>query len=335
MGHGGTWRAGPGGTLCLSGCANLGYYWQSATGHLKIMQAARPVQELAGRPGDARRACASGWSCRSASATTPARAEAARQPELPPLRRPAPHRRDLERDGRAGLLAGRSRPGASRSRAASATAATTTRPRRAEAASCAQQGLRGQRLPGHRVFDAGLDELGRRRPAAQHLHRLSRRRAGAPDLPRAGAPGGLRQERHDVQRVVRHAVERLGGTRWLETQADEKARQDYAAYDGRRRLFRELSRVTRERLKAVYETPGMSPGEGRGGKQKVMEQFRTEYAQMKGLPGMDPRLARLRPLGARGEQRLLRRAGGVRRTGARASRRCSMRRATTGSASTR
>jgi predicted aminopeptidase len=32
-------------TLCLSGCANLGYYWQSATGHLKVLQAAKPVQE--------------------------------------------------------------------------------------------------------------------------------------------------------------------------------------------------------------------------------------------------------------------------------------------------
>ena len=34
--------------LCLSGCANLGYYWQSATGHLKVMQAAKPVEEWLG-----------------------------------------------------------------------------------------------------------------------------------------------------------------------------------------------------------------------------------------------------------------------------------------------
>ena len=31
--------------LCLSGCANLGYYWQSASGHLKMMNAARPVDD--------------------------------------------------------------------------------------------------------------------------------------------------------------------------------------------------------------------------------------------------------------------------------------------------
>ena len=32
-------------TLCLSGCATLGYYWQSVTGHLGVMGAARPVGE--------------------------------------------------------------------------------------------------------------------------------------------------------------------------------------------------------------------------------------------------------------------------------------------------
>ena len=83
------------------------------------------------------------------------------------------------------------------------------------------------------------------------------------------------------------AVERLGGERWLRTQADEKARQDYAAYDGRRRLFRELSRSTRERLKELYETPGMAPDAKEEAKRKAMEQFRVEYAQMKERAGGD------------------------------------------------
>ncbi len=34
-----------GGLLCLSGCANLGYYWQSASGHMRMLQSARPVQD--------------------------------------------------------------------------------------------------------------------------------------------------------------------------------------------------------------------------------------------------------------------------------------------------
>ncbi|HSV45960.1 MAG TPA: aminopeptidase, partial [Ramlibacter sp.] len=33
------------GLLCLSGCSNLGYYWQSATGHIRMLNAARPVQD--------------------------------------------------------------------------------------------------------------------------------------------------------------------------------------------------------------------------------------------------------------------------------------------------
>src|SRR6185369_14663403 len=36
------------GTLCLSGCADLSYYWSSATGHLRMMSAARPVDEWLG-----------------------------------------------------------------------------------------------------------------------------------------------------------------------------------------------------------------------------------------------------------------------------------------------
>jgi predicted aminopeptidase len=88
------------------------------------------------------------------------------------------------------------------------------------------------------------------------------------------------------------AVERLGGTRWLQTQASEKARAEYAAFDQRRRLFRELSRVTRERLKAVYDTPGMAPAARAAAKEKVMEQFRSDYARMKEASGMDPKLWR-------------------------------------------
>ena len=29
----------------LAGCADLGYYWQSASGHLGVMRAARPVPQ--------------------------------------------------------------------------------------------------------------------------------------------------------------------------------------------------------------------------------------------------------------------------------------------------
>jgi predicted aminopeptidase len=88
------------------------------------------------------------------------------------------------------------------------------------------------------------------------------------------------------------AVERLGGERWLRTQADQKARDDYAAYDGRRRLFRELSRTTRDRLKEVYETPGLSPEAREQRKQEVMAQFRAGYEKMKAQAGGEERVWR-------------------------------------------
>ncbi|WP_332826338.1 aminopeptidase, partial [Ramlibacter sp.] len=37
-------------TACLSGCANLGYYWQSVTGHLKLVNAAKPIDDWLQEP---------------------------------------------------------------------------------------------------------------------------------------------------------------------------------------------------------------------------------------------------------------------------------------------
>ena len=34
----------------LAGCANVGYYWQSASGHLSLMRAARPVPDWLADP---------------------------------------------------------------------------------------------------------------------------------------------------------------------------------------------------------------------------------------------------------------------------------------------
>ncbi|RYY69307.1 MAG: aminopeptidase, partial [Comamonadaceae bacterium] len=84
------------------------------------------------------------------------------------------------------------------------------------------------------------------------------------------------------------AVERLGGARWLEQHASAKARQEYADFDARRRQFRELSRRTRERLKDAYEAPGTSSDTKEEAKSRIMEDFRTGYAQLRaGWPG-DP-----------------------------------------------
>ena len=85
------------------------------------------------------------------------------------------------------------------------------------------------------------------------------------------------------------SVERIGGSRWLDTQATPQAREEYEAFDKRRRDFRDLSRRTRDRLKAVYDDPALSVEQKEAGKQRVMAQFRAEYEQLRTTWGDDPR----------------------------------------------
>ncbi len=78
------------------------------------------------------------------------------------------------------------------------------------------------------------------------------------------------------------AVERLGVTRWLETQASDSARQDYAAYDARRHDFRVLVLTTRAQLQQLYRnTDALERDALRQRKQAVMQDFRARYATLK------------------------------------------------------
>jgi predicted aminopeptidase len=98
------------------------------------------------------------------------------------------------------------------------------------------------------------------------------------------------------------AVERLGGARWLAARGSEAARQEYAAFDGRRRQFRALLLATRERLEAIYRRAGTEPVPAPGGqastsapsvppieptpaeaaaKAEAMQRFRADYAALK------------------------------------------------------
>ena len=78
------------------------------------------------------------------------------------------------------------------------------------------------------------------------------------------------------------AVERLGVQRWLTTQASEAARRAYAAYDQRRHEFRELTRQTRAELDAVYAQKGVLDEPALlAEKAAVMAGFRQRYAELK------------------------------------------------------
>jgi len=84
------------------------------------------------------------------------------------------------------------------------------------------------------------------------------------------------------------AVERLGGERWLATQATPAARQEYAAFEGRRHAFRALTRATRERLKALYATPDLEPADREARKQAILRDFRAAYARLRAGWSGDP-----------------------------------------------
>jgi hypothetical protein len=245
--------------LCLSGCANLGYYWQSVD--------RAPRDHECGPPGRRTGAGAPHPSALRAKLELSQRirdyaVSELKLPDNPSYRRYA----DLHRGAAVWNVTAapvyslelktwcfpgdrlRRLPRLLRRGPGARGGQGTRRPR-----------LRGQRLPGHGLFDPGLDELGRRRPAAQHLPGLSRRRAGARAVHELAHQVLYAKNDTTFNESFATAVERLGGTRWLQTQACEAARTEYEAFDRRRRLFRELSRVSRERLKAFYETPGVSP----------------------------------------------------------------------------
>jgi predicted aminopeptidase len=80
------------------------------------------------------------------------------------------------------------------------------------------------------------------------------------------------------------AVERLGAARWLAAQSAPTARQAYAESDARRRQFRALTLAIRTRLAAVYEgnqAPALDPQAQLAMKNRAMQAFRSDYAQLK------------------------------------------------------
>jgi len=88
------------------------------------------------------------------------------------------------------------------------------------------------------------------------------------------------------------AVERLGGATWLQREASEEARTQYAAFDARRRAFRALAFSTRIQLQQVYAQSGkVADADLLAQKQVVMQAFRDQYATLKqqwgGFAGYD------------------------------------------------
>lgn len=80
------------------------------------------------------------------------------------------------------------------------------------------------------------------------------------------------------------AVERLGAQRWLAQALTPTARQDYAESELRRRQFRALTLATRERLALIYKnhsTPSQQQEVALALKKMAMQEFRASYAALR------------------------------------------------------
>ena len=281
--------------LCLSGCANLGYYWQSASGHLALMSAARPVNDWladTGTPDALKARLALSQRIRDFAATE------LHLPDNPSYRRYA----DLKRRAAVWNVVA--------AQPFSLTLHTWCFP----VTGCV--GYRGY-----------FNEAEARAEAAQLQARgLEVSVYGVPAYSTLGWmnwAGGdpllntfMHYPEGELARLIFHelahqvvyvkddtmfnesfatAVERQGGARWLAAHASEAARAEYAAFDTRRNQFRALALATRQRLAAVYAAPGMAVPELTAQKNAVMQDFRDQYAQLKaswgGFAGYDPWVA--------------------------------------------
>jgi predicted aminopeptidase len=80
------------------------------------------------------------------------------------------------------------------------------------------------------------------------------------------------------------AVERLGGLRWLAEEGSPEVRQQYEKFDVRRRQFRALSLTTRQRLADIYQKNALfSPerAEVIAMKRDAVDTFRSDYQRLK------------------------------------------------------
>ena len=279
---------------CLQGCANVGYYWQSAAGHLRMLSAARPVDawlEDEQAPARLKERLALSQRIRQFAVTELG------LPDNPSYRRYA----DLQRSAVVWNVVA--------APAFSLKLKTWCFP----VTGCV--GYRGYfDEPDARAAAAELDAQGYEAnvypvPAYSTLGWMNW--AGGDPLLNTFIhyPEGelARLLFHELAHQVLYvrddtmfnesfatAVERLGIARWLATWAPERARREYAELEARRAQFRALTRATRARLQQIYDAPSssLSLDERAARKRAELGAFRESYARLREAWGGDP--ARLR-----------------------------------------
>lgn len=273
-------------TVCLTGCANLGYYWQSATGHLKVMSAAKPVEEWLGdsqAPERLKARLALSQRIRNYAVAE------LKLPDNPSYRRYA----DLHRSAVVwNVVAAPAYSVTLKSWCFPVTGCVTYRgyfdeaQARADAAELAAQGFESNVYPVPAYSTLGWMNWAGGDPllntfihypegelARLIFHELAHQVVYA---------------KHDTMfnESFATAVERLGGARWLATQAGDTARKEYAEFNARRNEFRALALATRKRLEEIYE--GTQGEERDRRKQAALGDFRASYAKLRDSWGGDP-----------------------------------------------
>jgi predicted aminopeptidase len=280
--------------LCLTGCSTMGYYWQSVSGHVHLMHQARPVDDWladAATPGKLRERLALSQRMRAFAVTE------LHLPDNASYRRYA----DLKR------------PAVVWNVVAAPEFSLTLKTWCFPVVGCV--GYRG-------YFDQAQAEA---EATSLRATGLEASVYGVPAYSTLGWmnwAGGdpllstfINYPEGELARLIFHelahqvvyakddtmfnesfatAVERLGGMRWLQTFASEKARADYADFNQRRVQYRALALETRRALEAVYDKAPAA--EKAAGKAQAMQTFRDRYVQLKagwgGYAGYDPFVAR-------------------------------------------
>ena len=280
----------------LGGCAAMGYYWQSVSGHLSLMQSARPIEQWLQ---DTRTAEPLKDKLRLASRI---RAFAAQRLHLP--------------DNASYLsYADLGRPAVVWNVVAAPEWSLEPEQWCFPVAGCVSykgyfDEAAAQR-EAQRIAALGLETTVQPVPAYSTLGWLNW--AGGDPLLNTfiGYPEGelarliFHELAHQVVYVAGDtafnesfatAVERLGAQLWLE-QASASAREQYAALDVRRRQWRELALQLRRDLMALYAAAEPPGPQQRQAKQELMHNFALQYAHLRSSwgnwPGYDRWVARV------------------------------------------
>ena len=268
----------------LAGCADLGYYWQSASGHLGVMRAARPVPQWLDDP--------------ATPAALKAKLELTQR-----IRRFAVTELHLPDNPSYTEYADLHRNAAVWNVVAAPPYSLTLKTWCFPVAGCV--GYRGYYNEAEAKAEAdaqraqGLEAAVYPVPAYSTLGWLNW--AGGDPLLSTfiGYPEGelARLIFHELSHQLLYvsgdtlfnesfatAVERIGGARWLATEAGDAARAEYAQYDARRQQFRALTFATRRRLQAVYTSPQAEAKDWAAVetmKREAMAAFRADFAALR------------------------------------------------------